>query len=142
MDFKKLKPSHRGLRKYKRTRNILCIEKQTSTRVHGNALSCLRMYREVFKHSQNKLFWKNYMTFNGYHLLCLLKAVEDSDPDVWNRRHMFYPNTVLPLQGDNIRMLSSMSKEWKFGMQFILYGCYSCAYVWHKRRIILSRGLV
>ena len=27
------------------------------------------------------------MTFILYHLLCLLKALEDSDPDVWNKRH-------------------------------------------------------
>lgn len=51
------------------------------------------------------------MTIIRYHLFCLLKAVEDSDPDVWNRRHMLYPDTVLPLQGDNIRMLIYMSKE-------------------------------
>lgn len=134
--------SHKVLRKYKRTRNILCSEKQTSKRVHDNALRCLRMYHEAFKHSQNKLFWRNCMTFSRYHLFCLLKAVEDSRPDVWNSRHMFYPNTVFPLQGDNIRMLSSMPKEWKHGMKFIFYGCYSCSYVWPCRRIILSRGLV
>jgi len=56
-------------------------------------------------------FEKNYMTFIRYQLFCLLKAVEDSDHDVWNRRHMLFPDTVFPLQGDNIRMLSYMSKE-------------------------------